>query len=114
MLRVICLGRLTDPAAAERVVSAARRLIEEDPNVIAGEAAVGLRLMEEAVQHAHYSWIFDFEDEAGWHRYIEGAPHRQFAAVVDPVYESAVITQYDLTDAVDSNVTGDTLPGRRR
>jgi hypothetical protein len=101
VLRVICLGRLTQPDAAEAVVRAARRLIAEEPNVRSGEAGVGLRLMEDAVEHAHYSWIFDFDDRDAWQRYMEGEAHRRFASVVDPVFEAAILTEYEFDEQED-------------
>jgi hypothetical protein len=70
VFRVVCLGRLTDPSKADIVVAAARRLIEEEPHVRHGEAATGLRIIEDLAPHAHYSWIFDFEDEDGWRAYM--------------------------------------------
>jgi hypothetical protein len=90
VLRVLCLGRLSDPSKADLVVAAARRLIEEESHVRYGEAATGLRIIEDLAPHAHYSWIFDFEDEDGWRAYMSGEPHHRFAEVVTPHLESAI------------------------
>jgi len=84
VFRVVCLGRLSDPSKAGLVVAAARRLIEEEPHVRRREVATGLRIIENLPPHAHYSWIFDFEDEDGWRAYMSGEPHHRFAEVVTP------------------------------
>lgn len=99
VFRVVCLGRLSDPSKADVVVAAARRLIEEEPHVRRGEAATGLRILENRAPHAHYSWIFDFEDEDGWRSYMSGEPHHRFAEVVTPYLESAIMTEYEFDGA---------------
>lgn len=104
MFRVICLGRLTDPSKADIVVAAAWRLIEEEPHVRHGEAAIGLRIIEDLVPHAHYSWIFDFEDEQGWRAYMSGEPHHRFSEVVTPYLESAIITEYQVGNELNSRL----------
>jgi hypothetical protein len=96
VFRVVCLGRLSDLSQAGVVVAAAQRLIEEEPHVRDGEAATGLRLIEDLSPHAHYSWIFDFEDEDGWRAYMAGEPHRRFSEVVTPYLESAIMTEYEV------------------
>ena len=112
MFRVVCLGRLSDPSKAGLVVAAARRLIEEEPHVRRREVATGLRIIENLPPHAHYSWIFDFEDEDGWRAYMSAEPHHRFAEVVTPYLESAIMTvrvRWRLIAPEDTRLPGSNL-----
>ena len=100
------------PSKAGLVVAAARRLIEEEPHVRRREVATGLRIIENLPPHAHYSWIFDFEDEDGWRAYMSAEPHHRFAEVVTPYLESAIMTvrvRWRLIAPEDTRLPGSNL-----
>ena len=77
MLRSIALVRTSEDADIAALVSGAEAMCAADPNVLAAQISTGLKLLE-APPHADYSLILDFEDEAGWRRYLDGEPHRKF------------------------------------
>jgi hypothetical protein len=87
---------LTDPSCVDEVVTAFRNLIADEPLIRRGEVRQGLRLAEDLVVHAHYSWAFDFDDEQAWRAYMVSPVHAECAAVVEPLLESAILTEYEV------------------
>jgi hypothetical protein len=90
------MGRLTEPGRVGEVVAAFNKLIEDEPLIRSGSVRAGLRLAEDLIAHAHYSWAFDFNDEPAWRAYTAGLAHAECAAVVTPLYESAIMTEYEV------------------
>lgn len=91
---MVCFGRLTDPSRVDDVVTAFRRLIEDEPLIRHGEVRAGLRLAEDLVAHAHYSWALDFDDESAWRAYMVSPHHAKCAALVTPLLDSSILTEY--------------------
>jgi hypothetical protein len=87
---------LTEPSRVDEVVTAFRKLIEDEPLIRHGQVYAGLRLAEDLVAHAHYSWSFDFDDERGWRAYMDSPHHAECASVVTPLLESAILTEYQV------------------
>jgi hypothetical protein len=95
VLRLICLVRVKEGVDPAPIVEAARKMVADEPMILAGEVMEGLQLMADAgVPHASYSLVLDFEDQDSWARYIAGAPHQAFHEFSFPQVESLVVTQY--------------------
>ena len=54
--------------------------------------------MKDFVDHATYSLVMDFANEADWRGYIAGEPHTTFHGYSFPFAKHIVVTQYELPD----------------
>lgn len=98
MFRLICLVQSDPTADIDAIVDAARTMVRDEPRIKNGEVMRGLGKMTDVVDHASYSLILDFADEADWSAYIAGAPHLAFHEYSFPFARHIVVTQYELAD----------------
>jgi hypothetical protein len=96
---MVSLIEVAEDADVNLLLAASRQAIADEPAVIRGEIESSLGLLKDAVPHADYSLILDFEDEEAMKRYLLGAPHAALAALVDPLVSRVMITQYLIGDA---------------
>ena len=94
MFRTISLVQAKEEADVAAIVSAARRMIEDESEIVWGQVMGGLRRMKQTHSEASYSMILDFEDEDSWRRYGAGPHHAAFAAIVAPIIERVTLTEY--------------------
>lgn len=98
MFQLIILAQLKDGAdPAPLMEFLGTELPRQVPTVRRSDVRADLGLTKDLGHNATFSWIVDFEDQAGWQVYRDSDAHETFKGLLFPVAEQYLATQ-TLTD----------------
>jgi hypothetical protein len=95
MLRFVSLVRVHEGTDVDGIVSAGRKMCEEDADIRSGSVVAGLGLMRSyGAPEADYAMVLDFADEDAMNRWAAGLHHQAFGLVVGSAVDTFTVTQY--------------------
>jgi hypothetical protein len=97
VLRFISLVAVREGTDVDAIVAAATEMIDTDPDILAGQAGSGLKLMAHfGAPESDYSFSLDFDDDEALNRWAVGPAHQALSAVIGDAVESYMVSQFQL------------------
>ena len=94
MFRLIILMQLKEGVDPKPLMDALEALPSRAPTIRKATLSGDLGLTKQYGHNCTFSWIAEFDDQAGWEAYIATEAHDEFGAMFMPVVEQFLVNQW--------------------
>jgi hypothetical protein len=96
MFRLIILWQLKEGIDPQPFIDALEAMPARVPSIKRAVAAGDLGLTKQYGHNCSFSWVAEFEDQAGWAEYIASPAHDEFAEMFMPACDQFLVNQWVL------------------
>jgi hypothetical protein len=98
VFRLIILMQLKEGQDPKPYIDALEAIPGRCPSIRRAVASGDLGLTKEYGHNASFSWVAEFDDQAGWQEYINSEAHDEFADMFMPNVEQFLVNQSVVPD----------------
>jgi hypothetical protein len=99
MFRLIILWQLKEGIDPQPFIDALEALPARVPSVKSAVTAGDLGITKQYGHNCSFSWVAEFDDQAGWEAYIASEAHDEFATMFMPACDQFLVNQWVLPSA---------------
>jgi len=98
VFRLIILMQLNEGVDPQPFIDALEALPSRAPSVRRAVTTGDLGLTKQYGHNSSFSWVAEFDDQAGWQAYQETAAHDEFAEMFMPNVSQFLVNQWEFPD----------------